>query len=178
MTRIVVYAAAHRRRVRPHNEDTLGVAGWLNSAGDVEPICITVNGGRPVFAAVAVGLGGHAASAEASRLFMALLAENGQSLVGPRIGEILDEANVAVHAYGQSHPHAAEAGSTVASLSVEADVGWIFNVGDSRVYLLTDGYASMTGHRGRQASPRTPRRTRSRNVLVGLMSCVPFPLAC
>jgi serine/threonine protein phosphatase PrpC len=143
MTRIVVYAATHRGLVRPHNEDTLGVAGWLSSGADVEPTCITVDRRGPAFAAVADGLGGHAAGAEASRLAMSALAENARSLVGTRIREVLDEVNVAVHAYGVSHPHAAGAGSTVAGLSIDSDVGWIFNVGDSRVYRLMDGYAGV-----------------------------------
>ncbi|MDR2929543.1 MAG: protein phosphatase 2C domain-containing protein [Propionibacteriaceae bacterium] len=120
-----VAAATDVGHVRSHNEDSY-VAG------------------RHVWA-VADGMGGQAAGERASRIAASCLRERDRQ--GPldqtQIVRLIDQANDEILQYGRSHPASAGLGTTLTGIAL-TDVGgfahWlVFNVGDSRVYRLTQG---------------------------------------
>ncbi len=95
--------------------------------------------------AVADGMGGQAAGAVASRIAVRCVQSRDES--GPldqiELGSLLDLINQRILAYGHGHPKAAGLGTTLAGVALTSLAGqshWlVFNVGDSRVYRLTDG---------------------------------------
>lgn len=101
--------------------------------------------GRQVWA-VADGMGGHAAGDVASAIAVARLAEldEGGPIEPSRVGVCIRQANADVLQHGRENPEAWGLGTTVSGICeviVTDDVPhWaIFNVGDSRVYRLSDG---------------------------------------
>jgi len=120
-----VAAATEIGRVRKHNEDSY-VAGeriW----------------------AVADGMGGQAAGATASRIVAQRILEYDKSgeIDQAQISALVAQMNDEILAYSAKHPKTAGMGTTVAGVAQMRLGGqdhWlIFNVGDSRVYRLTEG---------------------------------------
>ena len=120
-----VAAATEVGRVRKHNEDSYitGERMW----------------------AVADGMGGQAAGATASRIAIQCLAsydktgEIGQA----QISALVEHINDKILQYSAKHPKTLGMGTTLAGMALMKLGGqdhWlIFNVGDSRVYLLANG---------------------------------------
>jgi serine/threonine protein phosphatase PrpC len=100
--------------------------------------------GERIFA-VADGLGGHRAGEVASQLAVARLAElDAHATISPEdVVNCVGEVNEAIREFGRTHPEVAGLGTTlagVAAVSIDGvDHLAVFNVGDSRVYRLTDG---------------------------------------
>lgn len=100
---------------------------------------------RPNIALVADGMGGHAAgdiaSSLAVRAFEGLASRD--RLVPSDVVATVVQANEAIVSESAANPHRAGMGTTLAGLAVVEQAGtphWlVFNVGDSRVYRLTDG---------------------------------------
>ncbi len=119
-------AATDVGRVRQVNEDSVLAAGRL--------------------AAVADGMGGHAAGDVASRLAIQsleqLLFAPGQ-LTTDEVLRAIDRANQEILDAAVSHPRASGMGTTLAGVAVVGlggtDHFLIFNIGDSRVYRYADG---------------------------------------
>lgn len=94
--------------------------------------------------AVADGMGGHAAGAIASRTALDVLAGADRSeLTQDALRAQVRAANAAVVDYGRTHRSAAGLGTTIAGIAL-IDSGraphWaVFSIGDSRVYLHSDG---------------------------------------
>ena len=96
----------------------------------------------PVFA-VADGMGGHAAGAEAAQTAINCLAALGgrESLTVNELQAAVRQADESIRALGEADPSMIGAGSTVAGVALVEDDGetvWaVFHVGDSRVYCWT-----------------------------------------
>ncbi|WP_051683732.1 PP2C family serine/threonine-protein phosphatase [Blastococcus sp. URHD0036] len=96
----------------------------------------------PVFA-VADGMGGHAAGAEAAQKAVDCLSALGgrESLAVEELQEAVRQADDGIRALGEADPSMVGAGSTVAGVALVEDAGelmWaVFHVGDSRVYCWT-----------------------------------------
>lgn len=123
-------SASHQGRVRDHNEDA-------------------VLAGPDVFA-VADGMGGHAGGEVASAMAVAALAELGDLTAAadpaPVVAEALAWANHQILQRAASDG-AAGMGTTVAGLARAGDGRvLVFNVGDSRVYLLRSGAMHRLTH--------------------------------
>lgn len=99
--------------------------------------------GSAIFA-VADGLGGHRGGDVASRLAVAGLATLDQETqLSPGLISIcVRQVNDEIHEFARAHPEIAGLGTTISGIAVVtidgADHIAIFNVGDSRVYRLTD----------------------------------------
>jgi serine/threonine protein phosphatase PrpC len=141
MQYVAVCALSHDGLVREHNEDSVVVGPWtLCAATTPTPQTIYFPIGDPVVVAVADGLGGHPAGEEASSLVVRWLARAGASLTDEAaIGEVLDACNEVVYADAARHPDRTAMGTTIAGVVVTEQAVLVFNIGDSRVYVVDGG---------------------------------------
>ena len=155
-----VAAATDKGLIRKNNEDSYVV-------------------GKRIWA-VADGMGGQAAGGTASRIAAQCVqaCDRSGEIDQRQIFALVDQMNSAILAYSAKHPKTLGMGSTVAGVAVMRLGGqdhWlIFNVGDSRVYRLTDGilHLETTDHSevqelvNRGEINRTQARTHpNRNIL-------------
>ncbi|WP_158632010.1 PP2C family serine/threonine-protein phosphatase [Micromonospora sp. Llam0] len=136
----------HRGRVRPANEDTIAVAGFLSAVPEGEPVRLTVSSTRPVTCLVADGLGGHADGARASRLAAQVIvdasptfADSAAIVAAVHRADADLYADTDLHAGSGQPPSPGAMGTTVVLLTVSGENATCVNVGDSRCYLLRDG---------------------------------------
>ena len=139
--RVTVWAMTHPGAVRPSNEDAIG-AGlrlWTGAmdcpaklAGSVDEVRIVT---------VSDGIGGGRAGHEASRLACMWLAEAAFESGPERDSRrLLTQMHAHMTATGNSRRDWNGMGATVAGVRLHADAVEWFNVGDSRVYRVRDGY--------------------------------------
>lgn len=136
-TLVEVNALTHRGDLRPNNEDTITVAGWVSDVEMGAPRRSRHDLTASLLFAVADGMGGHAGGAIASRYTIKRLAEfsnGGAHDVSVRLAAINAELYEAMAA----SPGLLGMGTTVAGLLLSPfDAVW-FNVGDSRIYAVRD----------------------------------------
>ncbi|WP_395296805.1 PP2C family protein-serine/threonine phosphatase [Kitasatospora hibisci] len=137
---IAVSALSHEGLVRERNEDSLTVGPWtLCATVTTNPQTLLFPLGVPCVVAVADGLGGHPGGEVASALVARELAAVGPVMDGEEaVRDALQSCNRAVFAAAAGDPGLAAMGTTVAGLVLLADHAVVFNVGDSRVYRVTD----------------------------------------
>jgi serine/threonine protein phosphatase PrpC len=132
-------AVTHRGRVRPGNEDTVAVAGFLSAAEQGEPVRVSVSSTRPFTGLVADGMGGHAEGGRASRLAARVITDASPAFRdADAIVAAVCAANTAVHAEAKTVDGWAGMGTTVVVLAVADGAATCVNVGDSRCYLMRD----------------------------------------
>ncbi|MBV6702630.1 protein phosphatase 2C domain-containing protein [Kitasatospora aureofaciens] len=136
---IAVSALSHEGLVREHNEDSLTVGPWtLCATVTTNPQTLLFPLGPPCVVAVADGLGGHPGGEVASALVARRLAADGPGLDDEEtVRAELQDCNRAVFAAAAEDPELAAMGTTVAGLVLLPEQAVAFNVGDSRVYLVT-----------------------------------------
>jgi len=134
-------ALTHVGAVRPENEDTIALADWLESGSMAAPRMVDLDvADTPVLAVVADGMGGHAAGEVASRAAAEyLLAQAARAIDEQAVAKLVEEANAELFALMQERPALTGMGTTVAGLALTPARAIAFNVGDSRVYRVTDG---------------------------------------
>ncbi|WP_229075944.1 PP2C family serine/threonine-protein phosphatase [Actinoplanes sp. DH11] len=141
MTGVRVTALTGRGAVRPGNQDAVLAFDWISQATEPRVVQLTAAGPPPLLFAVADGLGGHNAGDLASRLAVADLAARHP---GWDTAEAVHAGLVAIgeslHHTAARSPATAGMRTTVAGLLLTTDGVCVFNVGDSRVYRVTDGY--------------------------------------
>lgn len=139
-----VAALTHPGLVRATNEDAVLVGNWMTQDGLTIPWSDFRPLDRPLLCAVADGLGGHGGGDIASRL---ALQELGRQVEALSAGErAIETALRAIHRQLRSltQPDGrAGPGCTIAGFLLEADGAWVFNVGDSRVYRLREGFLTQ-----------------------------------
>lgn len=137
---IAVTALSHDGLIRDHNEDSLVVGPWTLCGTVTEnPQTLLFPFGTPLVVAVADGLGGQPAGEVASALVVRQLAALGPTLDGEEaVRDVLDLCNHAVYAATGGFPERVTMGTTVAGAVVLADSLLAFNVGDSKVFEVTD----------------------------------------
>jgi serine/threonine protein phosphatase PrpC len=134
-TLVEVNALTHRGHLRPHNEDSITVAGWVSDVEMDAPHRSRHDLTAPLLFAVADGIGGHAGGAIASRYTIKRLAEfsnGGEQDISMRLATINAELYEAMAA----SPGLLGMGTTVAGLLLSPVEAVWFNVGDSRVYAV------------------------------------------
>ena len=130
-----VVAITHQGAVRESNEDTVLVGAWLSGHSLEEPLVVNHVLAEPLICAVADGIGGHAAGAEASRCVASnLLGAAGRAMGEEDVKEVLEQANTEIYAAADANPAYAGMGSTVAGIVFQLDGLIWFNVGDSRIF--------------------------------------------
>lgn len=132
------WAATHVGRVRRQNEDTCQVGEWRSWPGEG-----SWHGNVPkasLWAAVADGMGGHMRGEVASSLVIDCIAQHIGEVAGERdINQLLFEANTRLFQAMAAPGGSPAMGSTVVGFVASARHGWIFNVGDSRAYVMVAG---------------------------------------
>jgi PPM family protein phosphatase len=165
-------AATHVGQVRRVNEDSFLVL--------------------PHLALVADGMGGHASGDVASALATAVFAELGEleQLHSSDIVATVERANTRILDEAREHRERSGMGTTITGIAQVVDGGaphWlVFNVGDSRVYRLTDDAAVQITHDHSEvasmvaAGRLTPELARThplRNVITRSLGITPAPEA-
>jgi protein phosphatase len=141
---VPVCAVTTTGKVRTANQDAVLVGGWLSQAQDARPAVLHVPFDPPVVCAVADGLGGHQAGDLASRMALAeVVALSPQWTDADAIRDGLAAVDRLLSATGARDARTHGMATTVAGVVLGPDRVWWFNVGDSRVYLITDGYAEQ-----------------------------------
>lgn len=131
--------ATHPGRTRTNNEDRVLVGPWILSSRHAATVAVR-GVGLPTVVAVLDGMGGHAGGEVAATIAAdELAAFTGE----PREDEVtaaLRRANDLVYQAADRAPALTGMGTTVAGIAVGLEDALLFNVGDARVYVDTDGY--------------------------------------
>ena len=132
----------HPGLVRPTNQDTFGLTGY-SSSSENESQHFEMNG-ESCWALVADGMGGHRAGAYASKIVVEFLSQRISAIRDPAaLPELLASVNQRVHEAMFSEEGDAGMGTTIVGFRSDANSTVIFNVGDSRAYLLRRGQLSQ-----------------------------------
>lgn len=173
MTALRLTAMTHRGAVRTSNEDALTIGPFV--VGEVEmggPAVVVLDTREPVVVAVADGLGGHAAGEVAAAHAARRLAGAGSRLRDPAT---LDGELVAISGeiedIGRRSPERAGLGTTVAGLVLGDDGGLWFNVGDSRVHQVADGYLTRLSTDDSPAAGRLDGRPARDGRITSYLGC-------
>lgn len=136
MTIVVqVVAVSHRGRVREHNEDAAGIAGWTITGEEPAIITTELSVTASLELVVADGLGGHLGGEIASRAAVAAFF----AVEGP-LGDRINAADDAVHSIADDDPRLSDLATTFVGAQLRPDgTITIFNVGDSRMYRYAAG---------------------------------------
>jgi PPM family protein phosphatase len=139
MTCFTATAFTDTGAVRDHNEDAVLVDSWV-SQSDAGALVTMRLARTPLVCAVADGMGGHAGGELASRVALGLLADTAAHWRSAAdIEAALVDINAQVCSIG-ANPELRGLGTTLAGVCVFDDHVAVFNVGDSRVYRMTDGF--------------------------------------
>lgn len=141
MSGVRVTALTAPGAVRTVNQDAMLAFHWISQAAQARAVELAAEGPRPLMVAVADGLGGHNAGDLASRLALADLA--GRHVTWDTAEAVhtgLIAVGDALHRTAARSPATVGMRTTVAGILLTADGVAHFNVGDSRVYRITDGY--------------------------------------
>jgi serine/threonine protein phosphatase PrpC len=151
---VEVNALTHRGKVRPNNEDSITVAGWVSDVAMDAPRRSRHDLNAPLLVAVADGMGGHVGGEIASRYAIKRLSElsNGGTQA---VAERLDAIHAELHAAMDASPSLLGMGTTVAGLLLRPEQAVWFNVGDSRLYAVRDGWLHQLSVDDVPPGPRT-----------------------
>lgn len=130
--------ASHRGNVRKHNEDNIYVDGNLRT--DVKSDNYLIRSSRssePYIYAVFDGMGGEECGEQASLIAAMGLRAMDERGISSEYNTFISAANRAVQKEAERR-NVRAMGTTVAAVNIEKDSATVFNVGDSRVYLLRD----------------------------------------
>ncbi|MFH1842023.1 MAG: PP2C family serine/threonine-protein phosphatase [bacterium] len=136
-----VAAVTHSGRVRDHNEDTLAAGFWARNEpmAEADEIDLTVTDRAACL--IADGMGGHAAGEVASFYAAARFAQSAFKLTDPgTLAGCLQEISDEIQAQMLETPDRQGMGTTIAGLLFDAESVYVYNVGDSRVYQVRQGF--------------------------------------
>ena len=136
-----VTAVTHRGGVRTHNEDTIVAGRWIRSDSMTEPRQSVHDLAGGALVLVADGMGGHLAGRTASRQAAeAIVRLIPRDACPATVHGVLRKVNSELFAVATDDPTLRGMGTTAAGIVVMADRTVWFNVGDSRVYSLRQGF--------------------------------------
>lgn len=140
MKLVSVSALSHTGLVRDHNEDSVVLGSWtMCSSVTHSPQTLRFPAADRLVVAVADGLGGHPAGEVASTVAVQHLARV-EDLPGDEesVRRMLSSCNRAVYDAAALDDSRTGMGTTVAGVVADEDSLLVFNVGDSRTYILDD----------------------------------------
>jgi PPM family protein phosphatase len=138
--RLRAAAFTHQGAVRPSNEDTIAVGGWITSEPMTAPVMLEHEAAAGLICLVADGMGGHAAGEIASRAVAEHLSRRAAEATDEAaLAALLRDADAELFALMREQPGWRGMGTTVAGIRVTPDRVLAFNVGDSRVYRIDQG---------------------------------------
>lgn len=137
--RILACGASHRGNVRAHNEDNILVDGKFRQSLDEDKVFIRSDRSEgPYTYGVFDGLGGEAYGEQASLIGALGLCEMDRRDLVKDVEEYISAVNKSIINEAATK-ETRTIGTTAAVLHIENEKALIFNVGDSRVYLLRNG---------------------------------------
>jgi serine/threonine protein phosphatase PrpC len=138
--RLRAAAFTHQGAVRPSNEDTIAVGGWITSESMSAPAVLEHEVAAGLICLVADGMGGHAAGEIASRAVAEHLSRGAAGAIDESaLAALLRDADAELFALMEEQPAWRGMGTTVAGIGIAPDRVLAFNVGDSRVYRIDRG---------------------------------------
>jgi serine/threonine protein phosphatase PrpC len=156
-----VSAASHKGYTRVHNEDAILVGDWISHGQDAKRILQLPTIERAFPLVVADGMGGHNAGEVASRIVVEefrskiAVSSDPSSLTG-----LLWSASKEIHKQSAENTTLAGMGATIVGAIIQTRSVTIFNVGDSRAYLASEGNFQqisvddvLPGARGSRSAP-------------------------
>lgn len=168
---IEVHALTHPGALRPENEDTIAVGGWIAANALDKPKRFDWLADNPLLAVVADGMGGHAGGALASRTAVQHLQSRAEEIGSAEAARrALVSANAALYDMMSGGDAPGGMGTTVALLALTPALAVAANVGDSKIYrfdradlvqLSTDDTPGPKLPNGRTAQITTPMMTQS-----------------
>jgi PPM family protein phosphatase len=130
-----VWAASHVGLVRRVNEDRILVGGWRSEGANV-----IWRGALPThrgWVVIADGMGGHQAGDVAAQVAIETIARSIKHAHDERdIASMLEAANRDLYVAMNQHGGAPGMGTTIAGVIWSERCGLVFNLGDSRAYLI------------------------------------------
>jgi len=145
--RLKVAAITHQGKAREHHEDSIAVESWVCSVPMEDVRLFEFSLERPVLCLVADGMGGHAAGEVASRYAADRFATEieGRNLDDDDLSVLLQGINKELFNRMAANPAVTGMGTTVAGLLAQGGgaQNLVFNVGDSRVYRVQDGFLAQ-----------------------------------
>ena len=136
-----VTAVTHSGSVRTHNEDTIVVDQWTCTDSMDVPRQSVHEVAEGTLVLVADGMGGHLGGREASRQAAAAMVQLIPGITDPaEVAGVLRRVNSELFAATADNPALRGMGTTVAGIVVMSDRTLWFNVGDSRVYSVREGF--------------------------------------
>lgn len=144
----VTAAAYSTKGIREHNEDSFILNTETGGAGIEDTMAVFESEELPLFFAVADGMGGHAAGDVASQFVVTKakeLVESKERIDGEFLESKLPEIHNALLEKGKAE-NTPNMGSTFVGLSLMDGNSGFFNVGDSRIYRLRNGFVQQLSH--------------------------------
>lgn len=140
-SRIEVAALTHIGKVRRRNEDCVAVADWVNNVPMEAPRLVQLPLDAPQACVVLDGMGGHAGGDVASQLAAAYLAREVPACDSEAaLISCIRGANELLYEEMQKQPRLLGMGATLAGVRIARGDLTVFNIGDSRVYRVQDGF--------------------------------------
>ncbi|MCF6263129.1 MAG: protein phosphatase 2C domain-containing protein [Xanthomonadales bacterium] len=138
LKRLNVAASTDRGKRRSRNEDSIVVGQWYSSATDFIFQAPTIPLNKPIILAVADGIGGHKAGDIASQLVTQRLSRTTWTAsYRQELNDALATLQQQLQQLGNDRPALKGMGTTIAGGIVHGSSLYHFNVGDSRVYLIS-----------------------------------------
>ena len=139
--RIEVVYITHQGKIRKHNEDSIILLNQVIQIDEMPiPILKKFDEKKAIFA-VADGMGGHSAGEIASRKVLEYMANKWESIDSVQeIIENIQNSHFMLIEYARKNPGIVNFGTTIAGLWISNFRGVVFNVGDSRIYRINQGY--------------------------------------
>lgn len=134
--------------IREHNEDSFLLGTEIGGTGIEDCFSVYESETIPLFFAVADGMGGHAAGDVASQFVLTKIkeiVESGISFDEQRLESILVEIHNQLLTKGKKEG-TDNMGTTFVALILGSDVSGFYNVGDSRIYRLRNGFLQQLSH--------------------------------
>ena len=156
-----ISAFTHRGRVRAQNEDTIVAGDWVSPPEMDAPRVFRQPLSAPLVCAVADGMGGHSAGEVASRTAAQALAAAARELTSlERVRACLQQIDDGLNRMMAKNAGLAGMGTTIVGLVLADPLIW-FNIGDSRLYRLSDGGLVQMSVDDTPVGPRTGLITQS-----------------
>ena len=161
MEYVAVSALSHDGLQRDHNEDSLVIGPWTTCATTtLTPETMVFPMDSPLLVAVSDGLGGHPSGELASTIVVQELARTGPFLADEdAVRAAVEGCNQAVYEAAAVNPAHSGMGTTVAGVVLATGNVVVFNVGDSRVYVM--GEAGLSQVSTDDSPPLEPGETHS-----------------
>lgn len=138
--RVDVAAITCQGLVRDHNEDSVGVLGWLAPREMGAPVVLACKNPAAALVVVADGLGGHRAGEVASRFVVTrLMAALPELTDGESMARLFERLHEDLLTLGQGNADLAGTATTATALLVCRERNFLCHVGDSRAYYAEPG---------------------------------------